>query len=100
MIYQGAYDRQGKKAHVIEALTAENQTVALAFDVETKLLVSYAGQFFSFSYDDYRRVENVRLPFNIVREPFMEIRLDEIKLNTPFEESNFTIKENCFDKAN
>jgi len=100
LIYQGAFDREGKKAHVIEATTAENQTVALAFDVETKLLVSYAGQFFSYSYDDYRRVENIRLPFNIAREPFMDIRLDEIKLNPPLEDSSFTSKENCFDKAN
>jgi carboxyl-terminal processing protease len=99
--YQGAYDRMGKQAHVIEALTtAGNQTVWLAFDVETKMLVSYTGEFFTFFYDDYRLVENVMLPFHITRQPYMDIKLSEIKLNPPVEENNFTVKKNCFDKAN
>jgi C-terminal peptidase prc len=99
--YQGAFDRMGKQAHVIEAVTtAGNQTVWLAFEVETKLLVSYTGQSFTFFYDDYRLVEKVMLPFHITKEPYMNIKLSEIKLNSPIEESNFTTKENCFDKAN
>jgi hypothetical protein len=99
--YQGAYDRMGRQAHVIEAVTTEgNQTVWLAFDVETKLLVGYTGQSFTFFYDDYRLVENVMLPFHITRQPYMDIKLNEIKLNSPIEENNFTVKKNCFDKTN
>jgi carboxyl-terminal processing protease len=99
--YQGAFDRMGKQAHVIEAVTtAGNQTVWLAFEVESKLLVSYTGQSFTFFYDDYRPVEKVMLPFHITKEPFMNIKLSEIKLNSPIEEGKFTTKENCFDKAN
>ncbi len=98
--YQGAFDRMGKQAHVIEAVTANGQTVWLAFDVETKLLVGYTGQFFTFFYDDYRRVENVMLPFHITKESFIDIRLNEIKLNPTIEENNFKVKQNCFDKAN
>ncbi len=72
----------------------------MAFDVETKLLVSYIQQFYAVSYGDYRQIENLLLPFDVEREGFMNIELEEIKLNTPIEESNFIKKENCFDRAN
>ncbi len=98
--YQGVFDRQGKKVHIIEAETAEHINVAMAFDVETKLLVSYIQQFYAVSYDDYRQIENLLLPFVIEREGFMNIEPEEIKLNTAIEESNFMKKENCFDRAN
>ncbi len=100
LTYQGVFDRQGKKAHIIEAETAEYMNVAMAFDVETKLLVSYIQQFYAVSYGDYRRIEKLLLPFYVEREGFMNIELEEIKLNTAIEESNFMKKENCFDRAN
>jgi len=98
--YQGIFDRQGRKAHIIEAETVEYINVAMAFDVETKLLVSYIQQFYAVSYGDYRQIENLLLPFVVEREGFMNIELEEIKLNTAIEESNFLKKENCFDRAN
>lgn len=98
--YQGIFDRQGRKAHIIEAETAEYTNVAMAFDVETKLLVSYIQQFYAISYGDYRQIENLLLPFAVEREGFMNIELEEIKINTVIEESNFTKKENCFDRVN
>jgi len=98
--YLGAFDRQGKKSHIIEAKTAENFTVALAFEVETQLLVGYTMQVYTVSFGDYRKVENLLLPFQITREGFMHIKLEEINLNPAIEESNFMKKENCFDKAN
>jgi hypothetical protein len=98
--YQGAFDRIGKQAHVIEAVTKENVKIWLAFEVESKMLVSYTSESFSVFYDDYRRVETVSLPFRITKEPYMDIKLDEIKLNAPIEAGNFTAKENCFDKPN
>lgn len=51
--YQGVFDRRGRKAHIIEAETAEYMNVAMAFDVETKLLISYIQQFYGISYADY-----------------------------------------------
>jgi carboxyl-terminal processing protease len=99
--YLGAFDMLGKKAHVIEAITAEDQTIAFAFNVETKMLVSYTTQHsFVVLFDDYRQVEKVMLPFNINRGSFMNIRLDEIKLNAPIADGNFVESENCYDKVN
>lgn len=96
--YQGAFDRMGKEAHVIEAITKGNLKVWLAFDVESKMFVSYTSDYFSIFYDDYRRVENVMLPFHILKQPLVDVRLDEIKINVPIEAGNFTAKENCYDK--
>ena len=98
--YLGAYDMLGKKAHVIEAITAEDQKIAFAFSVETKMLVSYTQQNYVVLFDDYRPVEKVRLPFVFNRGSVMNIRLDEIKLNSPIAESNFAVSENCYDRAN
>lgn len=98
--YQGAFDRQGRKAHVIEAVSIEGTTLALAFDVETKFLVSYNGTYFGFSFGDYRKVGNLMIPFTIEREGLMQIRLDEAKINQMIDEAVFTKKENCFDRAN
>ena len=98
--YLGAFDLQSKKTHVIEAITADNLTVAFAFNVETKMLVSYTRQNFVVFFDDYRPVNKVKLPFRINRGPFMNVLLDEIKLNSVIEESNFVVKENCYDRVN
>ncbi len=98
--YQGIFDRNDRKVHLIEGVTKENYTVALAFDVETKMLIGYVLQYYGISFGDYRKVENVMLPFSIEREGFMDIKLDEIKINSPIEESNFSKKLNCFDVAN
>ena len=100
LVYQGSFDRQGKKAHVIEAKTEEGLIIALAFDVESKLLVGYVGQFYVVSFGDYRQIGNLLLPFQIERENLMKITLNEILLNPTIDESNFSKKENCFDKAN
>jgi outer membrane lipoprotein-sorting protein len=98
-VYQGAYAREGRKAHVIEAVTKENHTIALAFDVESKLLVSYTAEYYGISFGDYRTVDKIMLPFHINRERMMNIKLDEIKLNPAIEASVFMKKENCFDKV-
>jgi hypothetical protein len=99
LTFRGTFDRNGRKAHIVEAKTADGISVAIAFDAETKLLVGYAGQFYTISLSDYRRVENFLLPFEIEREYLMRIKIDEIKLNSAIEESVFNKKENCFDKA-
>ena len=99
--YLGAFDMLGSKAHVIEALTNENQTIAFAFDVETKMLVSYTTEnSYVILFNDYRSAGKVKLPFSINRGGFMQIRLDEIKLNEPIADANFIESENCYDRAN
>ena len=99
LIYQGIFERQSRKVHLVEIVTKDDMTIALAFDVETKLLVSYVRLFYGISFGDYRRVENVMLPFRIERESIMDIKLDEIKLNPAIEAGVFMKKENCFDKV-
>lgn len=98
--YLGAYDLQGKQAHVVEALTTDDKTVAFAFNVETKFLMSFTQDYYIALFDDYRAVEKMMLPFSISRGSFMKIELNEIKLNSPIDESNFLVRENCYDKAN
>lgn len=100
LIYQGSFDRLGRKTHIVEGKTKDGATVALAFDVESKLLVNYTGEYYSISLGEYRRIENVSLPFQIERENLMKVTLDEIKLNPAIEDDVFNKKENCFDKQN
>jgi len=97
--YSGVFDRQGRKAHVIDGTTADNEHIALAFDVETKLLVGYAGSYFTFSLGGYEKVQDVLLPFSIDRGSVI-LTAYEIKVNTPIDDSNFRKKINCFDKPN
>ena len=98
--YNGIFDRKGRKTHVISAKTSRGADVALAFDVETKFLVSFIGSYSGISFDDYRKTGDLMLPFIIEREAIMTIKLDEIKLNPQIENSKFNRKENCFDQSN
>jgi carboxyl-terminal processing protease len=99
--YLGAFDMLGTKAHVIEAITPGDQTLAFAFNVETKMLVSYTTQqSYVVLFDDYRAVGKVLLPYNINRGSFMKLQLNEIKLNVPIADDNFAESENCYDRVN
>ncbi|HQU86009.1 MAG TPA: S41 family peptidase [Pyrinomonadaceae bacterium] len=98
--YQGIFDRLGRKTHILEGKTSEGFTIALGFDVETKFLVSYVGTYFGMSFGDYRKVDNLMLPFYIEREGMMEVLVEDIKINTKMDESIFMKKEKCFDRAN
>lgn len=98
--HQGIFDRKGRKTHIVSAKTAEGANVAMAFDVETKTLVSYIGSYYGISFGDYRKVGDLMLPFSIERENVMTITLDDIKLNPVIEGGKFTKKENCFDRPN
>jgi carboxyl-terminal processing protease len=100
LTYNGIFDRKGRKAHVISGKTSDGANIALAFDVETKHLVSYIASYSGISFDNYRKVGDVMLPFTIERENVMTIKLDEIKLNTLLDESKFNKKEQCFDRPN
>ena len=100
LIYRGVFERNGRQIHLIEGETSENLPLALAFDVVNKTLVSFSGQRYEIVFDDYRTIGNLKLPYKIERSGVMRITLDEIKINSPIEDYNFTKKINCFDKTN
>lgn len=97
--YQGEFDREGRKTHVVEAKIAF-ETVALAFDVETKMLIGFSAPGDTYFLDDYRKVGNVKLPFSIVKDYMSKYLIMDIKLNEKIDESVFNKKENCFDRPN
>ncbi len=96
--YLGIFDRKGRKIHVIEAESTTGTSIALGFDVETKMISSLASTFFTLGYGDFRRVGDILLPFHVENGSATSIHLSEIKLNTPIEPSVFQPKEHCFDK--
>jgi carboxyl-terminal processing protease len=96
--YLGEFDREGRKAQLVEAKTKNSVTVTLAFDSETKLLVGYASASTTLYLGEYRKVENVLLPFEITKDGAMKIFVTETKLNQKIDETVFIKKENCFDR--
>jgi carboxyl-terminal processing protease len=100
LTYEGIFDREGRKTHLINAVSSSGEVIALGFDVETKMLVGYAGKVVTVSLGDYRKVQDLMLPFLVKREGVMDITFSEIKLNIPIDESNFKKKINCFDRPN
>jgi carboxyl-terminal processing protease len=100
LTYEGIFDREGRKTHLINAVSSAGEGIALGFDVETKMLVGYAGKSVTFSLGNYQKVQDLMLPFLIKREGVMDITFSEIKLNIPIDESNFKKKLNCFDRPN
>ncbi len=96
VIYIGEYQRKGKTAALVKAVTADGIEVAFAFDTASKLLVQRIGTFTNSSYDDYRKVGDVMVPFWQTRSDAMKIKLSEFKLNVPVEDSFFVPKDNCF----
>jgi carboxyl-terminal processing protease len=97
--YEGIFDRSGRKAHLVNATGRLGETIALAFDVETKMLVAYAGAGRAYSMGDYQKVQDLMLPFSMEKDG-IDITVSEIKLNIPIEEGNFKKKINCFDRPN
>ena len=100
LTYEGIFDREGRKTHLINAVSSTGEVIALGFDVETKMLVGYAGKVVTFSLGNYQEVQDLMLPFLVKREGVMDITFSEIKLNIPIDESNFKKKLNCFDRPN
>lgn len=100
LTYEGIFDREGRKTHLINAVSSTGEVIGLGFDVETKMLVGYAGKVVTFSLGNYQKVQDVMLPFLVKREGVMDITVSEIKLNMPIDESNFKKKLNCFDRPN
>jgi hypothetical protein len=97
--YSGIFDREGRKTHVIDGIASTGDHIALAFDVETKLLVGYVGNYFSFTLGEYEKVQDLLLPFSIDRGT-VTLSAYEIKINPVIDDGNFKKKINCFDRPN
>ncbi|MEP7213813.1 MAG: S41 family peptidase [Acidobacteriota bacterium] len=100
LTFVGVFERDGRKVNLIDARTKDGYYLALAFDVETKELVSFTGSYYAMTFSDYRKAGDIKLPYRIERERVMNVALDEITLNAPIDEAKFLKKENCFDKEN
>lgn len=98
--FVGDFDREGRKVAVIDARTRDGFYMALAFDRESKLLVSFTGSYYAMNFSDYRKTGGLMLPFKIERERVMNVVLDEVTVNAPIAEQMFSKKLNCFDKDN
>jgi carboxyl-terminal processing protease len=97
IVFEGAFERRGRKVNLIRAATAKGERVYFAFDAETKLLVSRAGNALETSFEDYRKVGEWLFPFTFT-ESIITYKLDQIKPNAAIDESRFVQKESCFSK--
>ncbi len=100
LTHQGIFDREGRKVHLIDGKTKNGMLVALAFDVETKLLVNFTGGYYGISFGDYKKSGELLLPHSIERERIMTLTLDVIKVSPKIDEAFFSKKQNCFDSVN
>lgn len=96
--YLGEYDDDGTPLKLVQGTIQPGLTVAMAFDARTHLLVRCSLPSFSYTLGDYRKVDNLTLPFTIVLGGFMDIRLRSVKLDAKVDPANFQKKEKCFDK--
>ncbi|HKX84242.1 MAG TPA: S41 family peptidase [Pyrinomonadaceae bacterium] len=97
---QGTFDRDGRKVNLLDGRTKNGMIIAMAFDVETKMLVNFTGSYYGISFGDYRKTGAIMLPYRIERERIMNIILDSVKVNSAIDPLNFERKQNCFDIAN
>jgi hypothetical protein len=96
--YLGVFDRNGRKVHLIEARSANGASVALGFDVSTKMLASLASNYSTIGYDDFRKVGDFLMPFHVENGMVTKIDLTGVKINTTIDPAAFLPKERCFDK--
>lgn len=96
--YLGAFDREGKKVHLIEAETAGQNKVIYVFDVATGLLVHRTDTHADISFGDYRKTGDIFFPFLQTRSDAIIFQLTEFKANERLDENLFKMRENCFDK--
>ena len=98
--YEGIFDIEGRKRHVISGKSPTGYDIGLSFDVETKMLVTYSQPGALFTLSDYRMVDGVVLPFEIDMDGQMKVRLSSLVLNTKLDPATFEKREKCFDKPN
>ena len=100
LAFLGVFDREGRKVNVLGGETVGGGSVGLAFDVQTKMLMSFTDDYSTTSFGDFRKVGDVFLPYQVERSNFMKMNFTEIKINPVIDESIFLKKINCYDKEN
>jgi carboxyl-terminal processing protease len=92
MSFKGTEKIGDAEAYVVEATPAHGLFPSrLYFDAKTGLLLRQD----TISFEDYREVDGVRLPFRI-RSPLVTITLREIRHNVPLDDSVFAEHGDCF----
>jgi carboxyl-terminal processing protease len=100
VIYLGTFDRLGKKVHLIQGVTEKGIRVAFGFDAATNLLVSRAGTFLNYTFEDYQKFDDILIPTTQTRNVIIKIKLRDVKFDTPISDSKFIKEENCFTQTN
>ena len=98
--YQGVFDREGKKVHLIDGRSKDGMMIELAFDVKSSLLVSFTGAYYGMNFGDYEKAGELFLPHTIERERIMTMTLEEISVNKPIDPAKFAKKLKCYDVEN
>ncbi len=98
--YEGEWAVAGRSRQALSATNSRGQSIGLSFYSDTKLLASFSLPGALFTFDDYRKVDGVLVPFRVEIDRLMNVRLDTVKLNSKIDPSAFERKEKCFDKAN
>lgn len=98
LVFTGEYERDGRKAIVIEGFDGGKNVVAFAFDAQTKMLVNFTSQKKSISYGDYRKTGGFMIPHAIERNGF-SLKVREWVFNSSFDPAVFERKVYCFDQA-
>ena len=78
-------------AFMIEATIIEGNSEKLYFDASSGLLIQEDFGGASLHYEDYKEVDDVKVPFTIRQEgsPNSTIKFKEIKHNLPIEDAKF-----------
>ena len=98
LAYDGIFEDEGRKLHVIEARNAAGVTMAMTFDVKTKMLFRISFPGYMYTLGDFRKVDSLTLPFSIKLDGVIDVQLDSVKLNPTIPPETFERKLNCFDK--
>lgn len=96
--YLGIFDRDKRKVHLIDGTLKTGPSVAIYFDVETKLFAGYQYTAGGLSFSDYRKIGNVMFPYTISSGEIVNIQLSTIRLNEDLDPKIFEPKLNCYDR--
>lgn len=98
--FVGTFDRDGRKVYLIDGVTVEGVSLAMAFDVETGMLTGFESSSSGMSFEDYRKVNHLMLPHRLKVMNMIDIELDKIDLDIEIEPEIFKHREKCFDRSN
>ena len=98
--YEGDWAVAGRSRHALSAVNPRGEAIGLSFYADSKMLASFSVHGTLFTFDDFRKVDGVMVPFRVEISRLMDVRLESVKLNSKIDPSAFEKKEKCFDKVN